>query len=159
MELLLDTANVDKIRRCNEIYELTGVTTNPTIIAKQKADFFATLEAIRNIIGNKQLHVQVTADNCDDMLKEAEAITAHIGKATYIKVPTNEEGIKTMKLLKKNGFNVTATAIYTTQQAMLAATVGADYAAPYFNRMCNYNYDASSAIADMATLYEMYMEG
>lgn len=156
MEILLDTANVEEIRRCNEIYDITGVTTNPTIIAKQGADFFETLEAIRSIIGDKQLHVQVTAEACEDMLKEAEAIVARLGKDTYIKVPTNEEGIKTMKALKAKGFNVTATAIYTTQQAMLAATVGADYAAPYFNRMSNNNYDAAAEIADMATLFAMY---
>jgi len=156
MEILLDTANIKEIKRCNDIYELTGITTNPTIIAHEKAEFFPTLEAIRNVIGDKQLHVQVTASTCEDMLKEAEAITARLGKATYIKIPTNEEGIKTMKLLKAKGFNVTATAIYTTQQAMLAATVGADYAAPYFNRMSNNNYDAAAEIADMATLYAMY---
>ncbi len=156
MEILLDTANIDEIKRCNDIYELTGVTTNPTIISKAKAEFFPTLAAIREIIGDKQLHVQVTATKCEDMLKEAEAVASRLGKDTYIKVPTNEEGIKTMKILKAQGFNVTATAIYTTQQAMLAATVGADYAAPYFNRMSNNNYDAASEIADMATLYAMY---
>lgn len=156
MELLLDTANVEEIKHYNDIYEFTGVTTNPTIISREKGDFFSILEEIRNIMGDKQLHVQVTADICDDMLKEAENITSRLGKDTYIKVPTNEEGIKTIKLLKQKGFNVTATAIYTTQQALLAANVGADYAAPYFNRMSNNNYDAATEIANMATLYEMY---
>lgn len=157
MELLLDTANLNEISRSNEIYNIAGVTTNPTIISKEKADFFPMLEKIREIIGeDKQLHVQVTANDSYDMIKEAEAITSRLGKNTYIKVPTNEEGIKTMKHLKKNGYHITATAIYTVQQAMMAASVDADYAAPYFNRMCNNNYDAASAISDMATLYKMY---
>ena len=91
------------------------------------------------------------------MLKEAEAIVNRLGKKNvYIKVPTNEEGIKTMKILKGRGYNVTATAIYTVQQAVMAASVGADYAAPYFNRMCNNNFDAPSAIAEMAEIYSMY---
>ncbi len=156
MELLLDTANLAEIKRCNEIYNITGVTTNPTIISKEKADFFPLLEKIREIIGDKQLHVQVTAATCDEMIKEAETITTILGKNTYIKVPTNEEGVKTMKILKNKGFFITATAIYTTQQAMIASSVDADYAAPYFNRMCNNNYDAVSAIKDMAKLYSMY---
>lgn len=90
------------------------------------------------------------------MLKEAETVVKNIDKAVYIKVPTNEEGIKTMKLLKQSGFNVTATAIYTVQQAIMAASVGADYAAPYFNRMCNNNYNAPEAIAEMSEMYKMY---
>lgn len=157
MELLLDTANLNEIRHCNEIYNITGVTTNPTIISREKAEFFPTIEGIREIIGEeKQLHVQVTALNFEEMVKEAETIAARLGKSTYIKIPTNEEGIKTMKYLKQNGYKVTATAIYTVQQTMVASSVDADYAAPYFNRMCNNNYDAATAISDMAALCAMY---
>lgn len=71
-------------------------------------------------------------------------------------MPTNEVGIKTMKALKADSYNVTATAIYTPQQAVMAASVGADYAAPYFNRMCNNNFNAPEAIAEMAEIYSMY---
>lgn len=157
MEILLDTANVADIKKYNEIYDIVGVTTNPTIIAREKAEFFPTLLEIREIIGaEKQLHVQVTAETCEEMLKEAEAIVSRLGNNTYIKVPTNEEGIKTMKLLKEKGYKVTATAIYTVQQAAMAASVGADYAAPYFNRMCNNNFDAVAAIGEMAELYALY---
>lgn len=157
MEFLLDTANLDEIKKYVEIYDVKGVTTNPTIISREKSDFFATLTAIRGFIGDKkQLHVQVTANTCEEMLKEAEAITKNLDKYVYIKVPTNEEGIKTMKCLKRDGYNVTATAIYTVQQAVMAASVGADYAAPYFNRMCNNNYNAPEAIAEMSKIYKMY---
>ncbi|MBR6531571.1 MAG: fructose-6-phosphate aldolase [Clostridia bacterium] len=157
MEILLDTANIETIKKYNDIYDVTGVTSNPTIISREKGDFFAILCGIRKIIGDKkQLHVQVTADNCEEMLKEAETIVKRLGKDTYIKVPTNEVGIKTMKTLKSKGYNVTATAIYTVQQAVMAASVGADYAAPYFNRMCNNNFDAPEAIAEMAEIYTMY---
>lgn len=157
MEILLDTANLEKIKKYNDIYDITGVTSNPTIISREKGEFFTILCGIRKIIGDKkQLHVQVTADNCEEMLKEAETIVKRLGKDTYIKVPTNEVGIKTMKTLKSKGYNVTATAIYTVQQAVMAASVGADYAAPYFNRMCNNNFDAPEAIAEMAEIYTMY---
>lgn len=154
MEIILDTANLKDIRRYNDIYDITGVTSNPTILAREKAEFFPLLLEIRSIIGDKQLHVQVTGTSCEEMLKEAETLTDRLGKDTYIKVPTNEEGIKTMKVLKSRGYKVTATAIYMPQQAMLAASVGADYVAPYFNRMNNMNVDSKKAIADMAWLFE-----
>ena len=157
MEILLDTANIETIKKYNDIYDVTGVTSNPTRISREKGDFFAILCGIRKIIGDKkQLHVQVTADNCEEMLEEAEAIVKRLGKDTYIKVPTNEVGIKTMKALKADSYNVTATAIYTPQQAVMAASVGADYAASYFNRMCNNNFNAPEAIAEMAEIYSMY---
>ena len=154
MEIILDTANLEDIRRYNDIYDITGITSNPTILAKEKAEFFPLLLEIRSIIGEKQLHVQVTGSTCEEMLKEAEALTDRLGKDTYIKVPANEEGIKTMKVLKSRGNRVTATAIYMPQQAMLAASVGADYVAPYFNRMNNINVDSKKAIGDMAWLFE-----
>lgn len=156
MEILLDTANIKDIERYNEIYNITGVTSNPTIISREKKDFFPTLLAIRKIIGDKQLHVQVTGRTTEEQLKEARKITEVLGPDTYVKVPTNEVGIKTMKILKAQGYKITATAIYTAQQAVMAATVGADYVAPYFNRMCNNNYDAPAAIADIANIYSMY---
>lgn len=72
MEILLDTANIETIKKYNDIYDVTGVTSNPTIISREKGDFFAILCGIRKIIGDKkQLHVQVTADNCEEMLEEA----------------------------------------------------------------------------------------
>ncbi len=156
MEILLDTANLETIRKYNEIYDITGVTSNPTILSREKAEFFPLLLEIRDIIGDKQLHVQVTGSSSEEMLKEAETITEKLGKNTYIKVPVNEEGIKTIKILKSNGYKVTGTAIYMPQQAMLAASVGADYVAPYFNRMNNMNVDSTNAIEEMAWLFEHY---
>ena len=154
MEIILDTANLEDIRRYNDIYDITGITSNPTILAKEKAEFFPLLLEIRSIIGEKQLHVQVTGSTCEEMLKEAEALTGRLVKDTYIKLPANEEGIKTMKVLQSHGSRVTATAIYMPQQAMLAASVGADYVAPYFNRMNNINVDSKKAIGNMAWLFE-----
>ncbi|MGC4018528.1 MAG: fructose-6-phosphate aldolase [Muricomes sp.] len=156
MEILLDTANLKDIRKYNEIYDITGVTSNPTILSREKAEFFPLLTEIRNIIGDKQLHVQVTGSTCEEMVKEAEVITSRLGKHTYIKVPVNEEGIKTMKVLKSQGYKITGTAIYMPQQAMLASTVGADYVAPYFNRMNNMNMDSVKVIEDIAWLFEHY---
>ena len=154
MELLLDTANLEQIRRYNDYYLISGVTTNPSILAKEGKPFFAHLEEVRKIVGEaKQLHVQVSAECCDEMLREAEAIAARLGKDVYIKVPVVEEGIKAMKLLKEQGYRLTATAVVVPQQAFLAGSVGADYVAPYVNRMENLNIEPFKAIESMRKIY------
>ena len=155
MELLLDTANLEAIKKYHDYYAVIGVTTNPTILSREKGPFFETYEAIRKIIGDqKQLHVQITARTFEEMMKEAEAVTARLGKDVYIKVPVVEEGVKAMKLLKERGFNVTATAVVSVQQAFLAGSVGADYVAPYVNRMANLNIDPYEAIARIRNLFD-----
>jgi fructose-6-phosphate aldolase 2 len=88
------------------------------------------------------------------MLKEAEAITSRLGKDVYIKVPVIEEGVKGRKLLKENGHNVTATAVVSVQQAFLAGSVGADYVAPYVNRMANLNIDPYETVARIRNLFD-----
>ena len=153
MELLLDTANVSLIERYCDAYAITGVTSNPTIIAKERAEFFPTLLRIREVIGDRQLHVQVTAEDRAGMLREAETILRVLGKDTYIKVPTTQEGIGVMRRLKEQGCRVTATAIYSVQQAALAASVGADYAAPYVNRICNAYGNGAEVVAEIARLF------
>ena len=72
MEILLDTANLEQIKKYTGLYDITGVTSNPTIISRENADFWPLLLEVRNIIGDKQLHVQVTADTWEETLKEAE---------------------------------------------------------------------------------------
>lgn len=153
MEILVDTANTALIRRYNDIYDLSGVTTNPTILSREKRDLWEVLEEIRAIIGDRQLYVQVTAPDPEGMLREAKAVTARLGRGTFLKVPVNEPGIRAIKLMKQEGMNVLGTAVYTVQQAVMAASVGADYVAPYFNRMENNNYDAAQCISEMADLF------
>lgn len=158
MEVMIDTANTDLIEKYNDIYDLAGVTCNPSILAKEKPDFYGILDRIRRIIGpDRSLHIQLTASTAEDMLREAETLTDRYGKeATYLKVPANETGIRVMKRLKQKGCRVTATAIYTSMQGMLAMSVGADCLAPYYNRMENNNYDPRKQISEMAYLIDRY---
>ena len=153
MKLLLDTANVAQIQHCCDTYSVAGVTTNPSIIAREEAEFFPTLLRLREIIGSRQLHVQVTAGDRDGMLREAAAVTRVLGMETYIKVPTTQQGIDAIRYLKEMGYRVTATAIYSLQQAVLACNAGADYAAPYVNRIANTYGNAENVVADMAKLF------
>ena len=138
MKLLIDDANIEKIKQIYEFYAIDGVTTNPSILAKTGRNPYEVLKEIRDLLGNEaELHVQVVSSTAEDMVKEGHKIAEKLGKNTYIKIPTVPEGLKAMRILHSEGYNVTATAIYTPLQAYLAAKAGADYTAPYVNRIDN----------------------
>ena len=138
MKLLIDDANIEKIKQIYEFYAIDGVTTNPSILAKTGRNPYEVLKEIRELLGNEaELHVQVVSNTAEDMVKEGHKIAEKLGKNTYIKIPTVPEGLKAMRILHSEGYNVTATAIYTPLQAYLAAKAGADYTAPYVNRIDN----------------------
>lgn len=138
MKFIIDDANVAKIKEIVEFYPVDGVTTNPSILAKSGKNPYEVLSEIREIIGQeKELHVQVVSKKAEGMIEEAHVITRKLGKGTYVKIPSTVEGFKAMKTLSKEGMHITATAIYTPMQAFLAGKSGADYAAPYVNRIDN----------------------
>lgn len=137
MEYLIDSANLKKIRELNDIYPVAGVTTNPSILSRCKIDVVSAIKGIREIMGNKMLHVQVLANDYNGIVREAKKLVELGGENTYIKIPVSETGIKAIKHLSEKGYNITATAIFTPQQALMAATAGAKYVAPYVNRLDN----------------------
>jgi transaldolase len=98
--------------------------------------------------------VQVISPDCEGILKEADAIRAKIDEDVYIKTPVSREGLKAIGIMARNGFNVTATAIYTTMQAELAAMAGAKYLALYYNRMMNLDIDADVVFSQVAQALE-----
>ena len=138
MKILIDDANIDKIKAIYSYYPVDGVTTNPSILAKSGRNPYSVLKEIRAFIGEEaELHAQVISRTAEAMVEEGHKIAQVLGKNTYIKIPAVVEGLKAMKLLSSEGYRVTATAIYTPMQAYLAAKAGADYAAPYINRIDN----------------------
>ena len=152
MELLLDTANLKSIRDAVSTYPISGLTTNPSIVSKEgRSDFFGLIREIREILGKERaLHVQVTRTDCEGILKEAEAIRKNVDEDIYIKTPVSKEGLKAIGIMARDGFNVTATAIYTTIQGELAAMAGAKYLALYYNRMLNLDIDADAVFRSTA---------
>ncbi|APQ76713.1 fructose-6-phosphate aldolase [Clostridium botulinum] len=157
MLILLDTANIESIKNINDIYPLDGVTTNPTIISKEKKDFIGILRKIRNVIGEeKMLHVQVIGSKAEDMIEEAVYLNEKIGGNLYIKIPVTEQGIKAMKKLSKEGYKITATAIFTAQQALMATKAGAEFVAPYVNRIDNLMGDGIKVVSDIVNIFETY---
>ena len=157
MLYILDTADLAAIRHCNEFYPLAGVTTNPSIIAKEKADFWKLVKEIRNIIGSeKMLHVQTTQKEASGIVEEAKLLQERIGGNFYIKIPIGEEGLKATMELKKLGIGVTMTAIFTPAQALIAAMAGASFVAPYVNRLDNILGDGTEVVAEIVNQLDLY---
>ncbi len=156
MQIMLDTVNLEEIKKWSNLIAISGVTSNPSIIKKEgKINFFEHMNAIKDIIGvDKSLHVQVVAQDYEGIMRDAETITKNISDDTYIKIPVNEAGIRAIKELKEKGFMVTATAVYTKFQAYLAVDAGADFIAPYYNRMQNLNIDPDEVINSIAYIIE-----
>lgn len=153
MRILLDTANLKDIEYFNTHFPIEGVTTNPTILSKEGGDVVALLKSIRAIIGDKELHVQATEAKFEKIVEEAEAIVELLGKNTFVKIPATPDGLRAVKALKARGFGITVTAILSATQAMLAARAGADYVAPYVNRMDNLGVDGVGAVADLVDIF------
>lgn len=157
MIYILDTADLAAIKHCNEFYPLSGVTTNPSIIAKEKGDFWQILKEIRGVIGNdKMLHVQTVQATAKKMVEEAKLIKEKIGGDIYIKIPIGEEGLKAVPMIKNLGIGVTMTAIFTPAQALMAAKAGADFVAPYVNRLDNILGDGTNVVAEIVQQFEIY---
>ena len=148
MELMFDNANIETLTKYAEIYPYVAVTSNPTIVkAEGKINFFEHFRKVRKLIGvNMGLHIQVVSTKAEDIIKEAEKIVEEIDEEVYIKIPVTEEGLKAIKVLKARGFKITATAIYTQMQGFVAIAAGADYIAPYFNRIESRGEDAAAII-------------
>lgn len=155
MKILIDHADLQTIRRIYQLYPCDGVTTNPSILAKSGRPPYQVLEEIRSFIGPEaDLHVQVISRDAEGMVREGQRIAQVLGKATYIKVPAVPQGLKAMRTLSGMGLRVTATAIYTPQQALWAGKAGADFAAPYINRIDNLGQDGVAAACRIHDLFQ-----
>lgn len=156
MKLILDTANINKIKDYLNYLPIEGVTTNPSILKKEgKIDFVEHMKSIRSLIGtDKSMHIQTIAEDYNGIIKDARKIVELIDKDVYIKIPVTKDGLAAIKTLKKEGLNITATAIYSEIQALLATELGADYLAPYINRMINLNSNPYEIITNVTNNIE-----
>ncbi len=155
MRFLVDDADIARIKALYHYYPIDGVTTNPSILAKCGRPPYEALRDIREFIGNKaELHVQVVSTTAEAMVEEGRKIERTLGNNTYIKIPSVPEGLRAMQILSGEGYHVTATAIYTPMQAYLAAKAGAEYAAPYVNRIDNLGADG---VATTKKIHDIYV--
>lgn len=157
MLYIIDTADLDAIKHINEFYPIDGVTTNPSIIAKANTDFLIRLRAIRNIIGeDKILCAQTLQTDADLIVEEGKKLQEAIGGNFYLKIPIGEAGLKATMELKKLGIGVLMTAIFTPSQALMAAKAGADFVAPYVNRIDNVCGDGVGVVAEIVNQFANY---
>lgn len=162
IELYLDTADVAEVKRFNQCLPLKGVTTNPSILAKSKQGLNQTLAGMQEALGGTpRFHAQVVSTTVEGMVEEARQIH-ELPYDMVIKVPATETGLSAIKLMKKEGIKlmkkegikVLATAIYSAQQGFLAALCGADYLAPYVNRIDAMNGNGVEVVSDLQLLLD-----
>ncbi|MGI6607790.1 MAG: transaldolase family protein [Erysipelotrichaceae bacterium] len=138
MKLIIDTADAKEIKRLCEILNVWGVTTNPTIITRENKPFNEVVEEIDQVLDESQmLFIQVISTDYRSMVEEGRYI-ASLRKNMVVKVPVTSDGLKAIKILHQEKIKVLATAIFNASQGFMAALNGAEYLAPYVNKMCNY---------------------
>ncbi|MGX7075635.1 fructose-6-phosphate aldolase [Globicatella sanguinis] len=139
MKLLIDSANISKIEEYLEYLPIEGVTTNPSILKKEgNIDFFDYMKNIRKLIGtNRSLHIQVISDSYNGILEDAFNILEKVDEKAFIKIPVSRNGLMAIKKLKEEQIKITATAVYSSIQGILASEWNVDFIAPYINRMQN----------------------
>lgn len=154
---LLDTSDIDAIDSLIQYYPIDGVTTNPSIISHAKKPLKDCIKDIRRCIGEERmLHVQPISLLADDMVEESLKLREMVNGNFYAKIPVCQQGIKAIQMLKKEGIQVTATAIFTQQQALIAAKAGADFVAPYVNRLDNISSDGIKVVEDIMRLMSIF---
>ena len=135
MKFFIDTAKVEDIRRANAMGVICGVTTNPSLIAKEGRDFNEVIKEITTIVdGPISGEVKATTTDAEGMIAEGREI-AKIHKNMVVKIPMTEEGLKAVKVLSKEGIRTNVTLIFTANQALLAARAGAAYVSPFLGRL------------------------
>lgn len=152
MKLMIDSANLIQIEEYLKYLPVDGVTTNPSILKKEgKIEFISHMKGIRNLIGkDRSLHVQVVSEGYEGIIKDAHTILEKVDSDANIKIPVSKDGLRAIKELKKENVNITATAIYTKIQALLAMELEPDYLAIYINRMSNLNTDPFEVVKSVA---------
>ena len=156
MQLILDTGNIQEIQDLYTYLNIDGITTNPSIIAKEGKNINQLIEEINNIVDEStSLHVQVLSKTFDEIITEAKYINS-LRKNIYVKIPVTKDGLRAIKELKQENINITATAIFTAHQGFLAAKAGADYVAPYVNRLDNISGDGVAVVRDLVNILNIY---
>lgn len=157
MEILLDTANINEIKKILEHYPIDGFTTNPSILSKEACSLEEWVPEIKAVIGTRyMLHVQTTGQTAEMMVAQGEKLRDYFGDKFFLKIPITRQGIKAVKECKKRKIGVTVTAVFTATQALIAAKAGADYVAPYINRMENIGVDSEKTLESMVNILKNY---
>lgn len=154
MRFLIDTANVEEIREIHEWGVLAGVTTNPSLVAKEGRDFIETLKEIIDIVDGP-ISAEVISTDAKGMIEEGEKL-ASLSKNIVIKVPMTEEGLKAVKYFAKRKIRTNVTLVFSANQALLAARAGATYVSPFLGRLDDISMDGMQLITDIAEIFAVH---
>lgn len=154
MKLFIDTANIEEIKAANDLGVICGVTTNPSLIAKEGRDFKTVIKEITSIVDGP-ISAEVISLEAEGMVSEALDLVK-IDKNIVIKIPMTAEGLKAVKELSSKGIRTNVTLIFSAAQALLAAKAGASYVSPFVGRLDDINSDGMYLIEDIVTIFNNY---
>ena len=156
MKFFVDTANVDEIRKANDMGIICGVTTNPSLIAKEGRDFNQVIAEIASIVdGPISGEVKATTTDAEGMIKEGREIAA-IHPNMVVKIPMTVEGLKAVKVLHAEGIKTNVTLIFSAAQALLAARAGATYVSPFLGRLDDISMPGIDLITEITEIFMMH---
>ncbi|MBS7009870.1 fructose-6-phosphate aldolase [Anaerostipes sp.] len=156
MKFFIDTANVEDIKKANDMGIICGVTTNPSLIAKEGRDFKEVITEITSIVeGPINGEVKATTEKAEDMIKEGREIAA-IHPNMVVKIPMTSEGLKAVKVLKKEGIKTNVTLVFSPNQALLAARAGAEYVSPFLGRLDDISQTGVDLIRTIAEMFQVH---
>lgn len=156
MKFFIDTANVDDIRKANDMGVICGVTTNPSLIAKEGRDFGEVIKEITSIVdGPISGEVKATTTDAEGMIAEGREIAA-IHPNMVVKIPMTVEGLKAVKVLSSEGIKTNVTLVFSANQAILAANAGATYVSPFLGRLDDISRPGIDLIRDIAEIFDIY---
>ncbi|MBS7175519.1 MAG: fructose-6-phosphate aldolase, partial [Clostridiales bacterium] len=156
MKFFIDTANVEDIKKANDMGVICGVTTNPSLIAKEGRDFNEVISEIASIVdGPISGEVKATTVDAEGMIKEGREI-AKIHPNMVVKIPMTVEGLKATKVLAKEGIKTNVTLIFSANQALLAARAGATYVSPFLGRLDDISSPGIDLIRTISEIFQIY---
>ena len=156
MKFFIDTANVEEIKKANDMGIICGVTTNPSLIAKEGRDFKEVIKEITSIVdGAISGEVKATTVTAEDMIEEAREI-ASIHPNMVVKIPMTEEGLKAVKVISKEGIKTNVTLIFNATQALFAAKAGATYVSPFLGRLDDISTPGIDLIRTISEIFAIH---
>ncbi|WP_104373756.1 fructose-6-phosphate aldolase [Desulfocucumis palustris] len=154
MKIFIDTANIEEIKAAYELGVISGVTTNPSLIAKEGRDFAQVVKEITAIVDGP-VSAEAVSVNAPEMIKEARQLAA-IHPNVVVKLPMTGEGLKAVKTLSAEGIKTNVTLVFSANQALLAALAGATYVSPFVGRLDDVGQEGMELVQDIMTIYENY---
>ena len=155
MKFFIDTANPDEIKMAHEMGVIDGVTTNPTLISKEKKDFESLIEEICKIIKGLPISLEVLSLNSEGMIEEARRLS-RMGENIVVKIPMTTEGLKAIKVLVSEGIKTNTTLVFSPTQALLAAKAGTTYVSPFIGRLDDIAQTGMELIEQIVTIFTNY---